>query len=127
VDFSAASCAKDAYSVKWLCEVIEITWSSFWALAGRPPRRVPRAGYPDEFCHRDLAQLLSKSKQTVYSYLKRGDIAGTFVGSRWVPEWQLCDRLAEASNQAPGTRHQAPGTRHQAPGTRHQLRVCRCS
>jgi len=62
------------------------------------------ADYPDELNHRDLAQLLRKSKQTVYAYLERGVIPGAFVGGRWVVhKWQVRDCLIEASNQPPAT------------------------
>ncbi|MFL2002067.1 helix-turn-helix domain-containing protein [Microbacterium sp. A1-JK] len=91
----------------WIMFKPEIrAWLASASNQPQPPSRPVDllATYPDELSHHDLAQLLRKSKQTVYTYLERGVIPGAFVGGRWVVhKWQVRDRLTRASNQAAAT------------------------
>ncbi len=58
------------------------------------------AGYPDELNYRDLMQLFGKTKQTVYVWLRNGEIPAYHVGGRWVVHKpKLRARLTEVSNR----------------------------
>lgn len=78
-----------------------------WLAAGsnRPRENVPvdvLAGFPEVLNYRDLMRLFHvKYKGTIYIWLERGHIPGSFVGNRWVVhKWQLRERLDESGNRA---------------------------
>lgn len=58
------------------------------------------AGYPDELSYQDLMVLFGKTKQTIYLWLRSGEIPAYNAGKRWViHKSQLRQLLHETSNQ----------------------------
>lgn len=80
------------------------TWLEATSNGSDAPRRPrldadPLDDYPDELNYRDLMRLFGKTKQTVYVWLRNGEIPAYHVGGRWVVHKpRLRARLAEASN-----------------------------
>lgn len=66
-----------------------------------PPAAVDvLAAYPDELSYQDLMVLFGKAKQTIYIWLRSGEIPAYNAGNRWIiHKTQLRQLLRETSNQ----------------------------